>query len=59
MVTKEFVPVKKRWVVERQFAWFGDWRRLDKEHDRLIAHSVARIRWAMIAFMLRHICDDS
>lgn len=41
MIAKQFVPVKKRWVVERAFAWFGDYRRLDKEQKRKIAHSTA------------------
>ena len=56
MVTKKFVPVKKRWVVERNFAWFGDYRRLDKDHERKQGHSMAFVRWAMISFMLRQIC---
>ena len=51
-VTKRFVPAKKRWVVERTFAWFGDYRRLDKDHERLIVNSVAMIRWAMVRLML-------
>ena len=58
MKTKQFIPVKKRWVVERQFAWFGDYRRLDKDQERKIAHSTAFLRWSMISFMLRQICPD-
>ncbi len=57
MIAKQFIPVKKRWVVERAFAWFGDYRRLDKDHERKIMHSVAFIRWAMISFMLKQICN--
>jgi len=57
MVAKKFIPVKKRWVVERSFAWLGDYRRLDKDHERLITHSTAMIRWAMIAFTLKHIAQ--
>lgn len=56
MTAKKFIPVKKRWVVERAFAWFGDFRRLDKDHERKISHSTAFVRWAMIGFMLRQIC---
>lgn len=49
---KRFIPVKKRWVVERTFAWFGDYRRLDKDHERNMEHSTAMIRWAMVKLML-------
>ena len=52
LIAKRFVPVKQRWVVERTFAWLGDYRRLDKDHERLIRHSVAMIRWAMVRLML-------
>ncbi|WP_443751349.1 IS5 family transposase [Asticcacaulis solisilvae] len=58
MIAKKFIPMKKRWVVERTFAWFGDYRRIKEDHERLITHSTAMIRWAMIAFTLRHICTD-
>ncbi len=54
-VAKRFVPAKKRWVVERTFAWFGDYRRLDKDHERLIVNSVAMIRWAMVRLMLNRL----
>jgi len=56
-VAKRFIPMDKRWVVERAFAWFGDYRRLDKDHERKITHSVAMIRWAMIALLLKRIED--
>ncbi len=49
---KKFVPVEKRWVVERSFAWMEDYRRLIKDHERLLTHSTAMIRWAMIRLIL-------
>jgi putative transposase len=55
MAAKAFIPVKKRWVVERTFAWFSNYRRLDKDHERLMVHSTAMIRWAMIHLMLNRI----
>lgn len=55
-VAKRFIPAKQRWVVERSFAWLGDYRRLDKDHERLIPHSVAMIRWAMVRLMLNRLC---
>lgn len=42
-------------MVERTFAWFGDYRRLDKDHERLIVNSVAMIRWAMVRLMLNRL----
>jgi putative transposase len=52
---KGFVPIAKRWVVERTFAWLGDYRRLDKDQERLTRNSVAMIRWASINIMLRRL----
>ena len=52
---KQFVPMKKRWVVERTFAWMSDYRRLDKDHERKMGHSVGMIRWAMVLFSLRRL----
>lgn len=54
-VAKRFVPAKQRWVVERTFAWFGDYRRLDKDHERFVCNSVAMIRWAMVRLMLNRL----
>lgn len=56
MAAKRFIPMKKRWVVERTFAWFGDYRRLDKDHERQITHSTGMIRWAMVRLMLNRLC---
>ena len=54
-VKKRFVPVPKRWVVERTFAWLSDYRRLDKDHERRLAHSAAMIRWASIKLLLNRL----
>ncbi|MHB1217495.1 MAG: IS5 family transposase [Alphaproteobacteria bacterium] len=52
---KGFVPIAKRWMVERTFAWLGDYRRLDKDQERLTRNSVAMIRMAMINLMLHRL----
>lgn len=52
---KGFVPIAKRWVVERTFAWLGDYRRLDKDQERLTRNSVAMIRLASISMMLKRL----
>jgi len=41
-----FKPERKRWVVERTFAWFGRNRRLAKDFERTIASAEA---WLLIA----------
>lgn len=50
-----FVLLKKRWVVERTFAWLGFHRRLSKDFERTVASSEARGRSAASAMMLRRL----
>jgi len=50
--TKGFVPLKKRWVVERTNAWNGRCRRNSKDYERTIASSAAMIRVSNIHLML-------
>jgi len=38
-----FHVVKKRWVVERTFAWLGNSRRLDKDLEKTVASQEAMI----------------
>ncbi len=47
-----FVPVHKRWVVERTFAWFGNFRRLSKDVEKTIESSEATIQIAGIRTLL-------
>jgi len=47
-----FVPVKKRWVVERTFSWFNFFRRLDKDHEKTVQSSEAMIFIAQIQLLL-------
>src|SRR3954471_19987860 len=46
-----FVPLPRRWVVERTHAWITGHRRMSRDYERLPAHSQARIKWAMIGLM--------
>lgn len=50
-----FVPTKKRWVVERAFAWMGDYYRLSVDRERDPRNSLAMVRLASIRLMLRRL----
>jgi putative transposase len=47
-----FVPLPRRWVVERTFAWLSTNRRLVVEYDELPTSSEARVYLAMSRLML-------
>lgn len=49
---KGFVPLPRRWVVERTFAWLGRNRRLAKDFERKIETAVA---WMLIASVPTHL----
>jgi hypothetical protein len=40
--------IKRRWVVERTFAWLGQCRRLGKEYEGATGSSEACVKLAMI-----------
>jgi putative transposase len=50
-----FVPIHKRWVVERTFAWLIANRRLVRDYERRIWSSESRVILASIAIMLRRL----
>lgn len=53
--TKGFVPVKKRWVVERTFGWCNFLRRLVKDYEGNPENSAAWLFWANSFFILRRL----
>ena len=52
---KGFVPLPRRWVVERTFAWLSLNRRLSKDYELLCETSEAFVYAAMTKLMLRRL----
>ena len=50
-----FTVLKRRWVVERTFAWLGRYRRLSKDYEYLPKSSETMIYLAMSSLMLRRL----
>jgi putative transposase len=48
-----FHVLPRRWVVERTFAWFGRYRRLSKDYEKLTESSEAMVYLASIHIMLK------
>lgn len=53
--TTGFVPLPKRWVVERTNAWNGRARRNSKDYERTTASSVAMIQLSALVTMLNQL----
>nr|WP_255447944.1 transposase [Deinococcus sp. AJ005] len=52
---REFVVIKKRWIVERSFAWCSFDRRLNREYDLLAETTEAFILLSFIRRMIRQL----
>jgi transposase len=52
---KGFVVLKRRWVIERTFAWLSRCRRMARDYERFHRTSRAMIHLAMIRLMLRRL----
>ena len=50
-----FVPLPKRWLVERTFAWLGRCRRLAKDFENLAVNALAFLCPAMIRLRRRRL----
>jgi putative transposase len=50
-----FKVLKRRWVVERTFAWIGRCRRLSKDYEGKTDSSEAWVKLAMIHLMARRL----
>ncbi len=54
-----FVPLPRRWVVERFFGWLMHCRRLVRDYERNPAHSEAWIHLASVHRMLKLLAPDA
>ena len=52
-VAAGFKVVKWRWIIERTFGWLGRSRRLSKDYEQNPASSLAWIRLALVALLVR------
>ena len=52
---KEFKIVKKRWIVERTFAWLLNYRRFSRDYEKLTKTSESMIYMAMSHLMVRRL----
>ncbi len=53
-----FTVLRRRWVVERTFAWIGRYRRMSKDYEYLTESSEAMIYLAMTRLMLRRLARN-
>ena len=54
-----FVPLTKRWVVERTFAWLARYRRLARDYEQRTCNSETMIRLAMINLMPHRLAPEN
>lgn len=54
-----FIPVPRRWVVERSFGWLTHCRRLARDYERDPAYSEAWIYLAETHRLLKHLAPDT
>lgn len=53
-----FVPLPRRWVVERSFGWMMQWRRLVQDYERCVDVSAEMIYVAMGSLLLARLLED-
>jgi len=56
--SKGFHILPKRWIVERTFAWLGNYRRHSKDYEELTDNSEAMIQISMIRLMTKRLARN-
>jgi putative transposase len=56
---KGFVLLRRRWVVERTFAWWGRYRRNSKDYERTTESSEGTLKISAIQLMLHRLRPDA
>lgn len=54
---KGFQVQQWRWVVERSFAWLGNFRRLSKDYEITVSSATAFIQLAFTKIMMKNLSD--
>lgn len=54
-----FMPLPRRWVVERSFGWMMQWRRLVRDYERRIDVSTEMIYVAMGSLLLKRLFEKN
>lgn len=54
---KGFLGMPKRWIVERTFAWFNNYRRLARDYEGRTLHSEAMLYIAMLPILLHRLAN--
>ena len=54
-----FIPLPRRWVVERTFGWMMAWRRLVRDYEQRIDVSRQMIYVAMGGLLLKRLFDEN
>jgi putative transposase len=58
-IPRGFHVLKRRWVVERTFAWFGRNRRMSRDYERLIQTSEMLLYTSMSRIILRRLAKET
>jgi putative transposase len=58
-VMPRFTVLKRRWVVERTFAWIGRYRRMSKDYEYLPESGESMIYAVMIRLMLKRLAEPA
>ena len=53
-----FIPVAKRWIIERSNAWMERCKSLVKNFERTLSHATAKLNLCFIRLMLKRLAHS-